>query len=62
VIEQRCVRDVGYRVIAGGLRPDHATIARFRATHEKALGGLFSQRLLLSTAANSDPGTGCRSQ
>jgi transposase len=24
---QRCVRDVGYRVIAGGLRPDHATIA-----------------------------------
>ena len=28
VIEKRCVRDVGYRVIAGGLRPDHATIAR----------------------------------
>jgi hypothetical protein len=22
---------VGYRVITGGLRPDHATIARFRA-------------------------------
>jgi hypothetical protein len=31
-IEQRCVRDVGYRVIAGGLHPDHATIARFRAS------------------------------
>jgi transposase len=30
VIERRCVRDVGYRVITGGLRPDHATIARFR--------------------------------
>jgi transposase len=27
VIEKRCVRDVAYRVIAGGLRPDHATIA-----------------------------------
>jgi transposase len=31
VIEKRCVRDVGYRVVTGGLRPDHATIARFRA-------------------------------
>jgi transposase len=30
VTGRRCVRDVGYRVIAGGLRPDHATIAWFR--------------------------------
>ena len=50
VIEQRCVRDVGYRVIAGGLRPDHATNARFRARHETALGGLFSQMLRLLAA------------
>ena len=50
VIEKRCVRDVGYRVIGGGLRPDHATIARFRARHEKALGGLFSQVLRLLAA------------
>jgi transposase len=50
VIERRCVRDVGYRVITGGLRPDHATIARFRARHEKALGGLFSQVLRLLAA------------
>ena len=50
VIEKRCVRDVGYRVIAGGLHPDHATIARFRARHEKALGGLFSQVLRLLAA------------
>lgn len=28
VIEQRCVRDVAYRLIIGGLHPDHATIAR----------------------------------
>jgi transposase len=34
VIEQRCVRDVVYRVIPGGLHPDHAIIARFRARHD----------------------------
>jgi transposase len=39
VIEKRCVRDVGYRVVAGGLRPDHATIARFRAR----LGGKLDE-------------------
>jgi len=50
VIEQRCVRDVAYRVIVGGLRLDHATIARFRARHEKALGELFSQVLRLLAA------------
>jgi hypothetical protein len=50
VIERRCVRDVGYRVIAGGLRPGHATIARFRARHERALGGLFGQVLRLLAA------------
>jgi hypothetical protein len=50
VIEKRCVRDAGYRVITGGLHPDHATIARFRSRHEKALGGLFSQVLRLLAA------------
>jgi transposase len=50
VIEQRCVRDVACRVIAGGLYPGHATIARFRARHETALGGLFSQVLRLLAA------------
>jgi transposase len=50
VIEQRCVRDVAYRVIVGGLYPDHATIARFRARHEQALGELFSQVLRLLAA------------
>ena len=50
VIEKRCVRDGGYRVICGGLCPDHATIARFRARHEQALGGLFSQVLRLLAA------------
>jgi len=50
VIEKRCGRDVAYRVITGGLRPDHVTIARFRARHEEALGGLFSQVLRLLAA------------
>jgi transposase len=50
VIERRCVRDAGYRVVTGGLRPDHATIARFRARHQGALGGLFSQVLRLLAA------------
>jgi transposase len=50
VIEKRCARDVGYRVITGGLHPDHATIARFRARHQEALGELFSQVLRLLAA------------
>ena len=50
LIEKRCVRDVGYLVIAGGLCPGHAMIARFRAKHETALGGLFSQVLRLLAA------------
>src|SRR5690348_11929749 len=50
VIEKRCVRDVAYRVITGGLCPGHATIARFRACHQEALGGLFSQVLRLLAA------------
>lgn len=50
-IERRCVRDVGFRVIAAGLRPDHATIARFRVRHEAALGSLFTEILRLCAEA-----------
>jgi transposase len=39
VIEKRCLRDVGYRVITGGRHPDHATIARFRARTRKRWAG-----------------------
>ena len=42
--------DVAYRVIMGGLHPDHAIIARFGTRHEKALGGLFSEVLRLLAA------------
>lgn len=50
-IERRCCEDVACRVICGGQRPDHATIARFRARHERALGEVFTQVLELLGAA-----------
>lgn len=50
-MERRCVRDVAFRVIVGGLRPDHATIARFRARHESALQALFTEILRLCAEA-----------
>src|SRR3954447_25424312 len=50
-IERRCAEDVAFRVVAANLRPDHATIARFRAGHEQALAGLFGQVLALCQRA-----------
>lgn len=44
-IEKRLVEDVAFRVVAANQCPDHATIARFRATHEAAIAGLFAQVL-----------------
>jgi transposase len=51
LIERRCQEDVAYRVICAGQAPDHATIARFRARHEDALSGLFTQVLSLCAKA-----------
>jgi transposase len=50
-VERHLVEDVGFRVIAAGQCPDHATIARFRARHEQALAGLFTQVLSLCAKA-----------
>lgn len=50
-IERRCVEDVAFRVVAANQQPDHATIARFRATHTEALAGLFAQVLALCAQA-----------
>jgi len=50
-LERRCVRDVAFRVITGGHRPDHATIARFRARHETVLETLFCEVLRLCAQA-----------
>ncbi len=50
-IERACEEDVAFRVIAMLERPDHATIARFVAKHEAALGELFGQVLRLCDEA-----------
>jgi transposase len=50
-IERRCVEDVAFRVVAANQRPDHATIARFRAAHTEAVAGLFGQVLALCARA-----------
>jgi transposase len=50
-IERHCRQDVAYRVVAGNLVPDHATIARFIDRHEQALAALFSEVLKLCERA-----------
>jgi transposase len=50
-IERRCREDVAFRVICANQVPDHATIARFRVRHERALGELFGQVLGLCADA-----------
>jgi transposase len=50
-IEQRCIEDVAFRVLAANQCPDHATIARFRATHTAAIAGLFAQILAVCARA-----------
>lgn len=50
-IEAHCRTDAAFRVICGGLVPDHATIARFVVDHERALEGLFVEGLRLCAAA-----------
>jgi transposase len=44
-IERACLSDVAFRVVAAQQRPDHTTIARFRAAHAAALADLFGQVL-----------------
>src|SRR5918998_2499082 len=50
-IERHCREDVAFRVITANQAPDHATIARFRARHELAIGELFGQVLALCARA-----------
>src|SRR4051794_30769938 len=50
-IERHCWEDLAFRVIAANLVPDHATIARFRARREVAIGELFGQVLALCARA-----------
>ena len=50
-IEAACRTDAAFRVICGGLVPDHATIARFVVDQQGALAGLFVEGLRLCAAA-----------
>jgi len=50
-IERRCIEDIAFRVMAGNQVPDHATIARFRATHEAAFAIVFGHVLALCERA-----------
>src|SRR5512135_2497755 len=50
-IERLCERDVAFRIVAGNLGPDHATVARFRQRHGEALKGLFTDILRLCKEA-----------
>jgi transposase len=47
-IEKATYEDLGYRYVAGGLHPDHDTIAHFRKMFLGELQGLFVQILLLA--------------
>src|SRR6266702_1167052 len=51
VIERRCREDVAFRVLAGGLFPDHVTFARFRSRHAQALAAVFVDSLRLCAEA-----------
>jgi transposase len=50
-IERRCHEDIAFRVICANRVPDHATIARFRARHERALADTFTDVLVLCARA-----------
>lgn len=46
-IERLCETDIAFKVICGNAPPDHTVIARFRAAHDEAFAGVFTQVLRL---------------
>ena len=50
-IEAGCLTDAAFRVICGGLEPDHTTISRFVGARQQALGALFAEGLRLCSQA-----------
>jgi len=44
-LEQRVQEDLGFRFLAGGLRPDHKTLSEFLRRHGAAIEKLFTQVL-----------------
>jgi transposase len=49
-IQQRCIEDLAFRILAGNQLPDHVTIARFRVRHQQALAGFLVESLRLCAA------------
>ena len=50
-MEQRCHVDIAFRWLSANTTPDYRSLARFRRRHEKALGDLFNQVLVLCSEA-----------
>ena len=50
-IERLCMESVPYRVVSGGLQPDHTTISRFRKKFASELSSLFLQIITLCRKA-----------
>ena len=50
-IERLCIESVPYRVVSGGLQPDHTTISRFRKKFASGLSALFLQIITLCRKA-----------
>lgn len=42
-LEQRIREDLGFRLLAGNLKPDHWTINEFRRRHNRAINDVFTQ-------------------
>ena len=42
-LEQRIREDLGFRLLAGNLKPDHWTLNEFRRRHPQALNDVFTQ-------------------
>lgn len=49
-IEQRIQEDLGFRYLAGGLKPDHWTLNEFRKRHPKGLNDVFTQVVEIARA------------
>ena len=59
VIERRCREDVALRVLAGGLFPDHVTLARFAvAARARACGGVRGLAAVVRRGRVGAPGRG----
>lgn len=50
-LERRIQEDLGFRYLAGGLRPDHKTLSEFLRRHNEAIEELFTQVLGWARAA-----------